>query len=106
MMIFFRNPLALSGLIIIITILFLAIFAPLIAPYDPNYIDIDSILVAPNTNHIMGTDGLGRDVRKGAGRRSTTLCSLKVRINEQGSDIPAGPRELLQFGFNQHFGNT
>ena len=62
MRVFFRNPLALSGLIIIIAILILALFAPLIAPYDPNFIDIDSILTAPSTKHIMGTDGLGRDV--------------------------------------------
>ena len=39
-----RNPLALSGTIIITVILILAIFAPLIAPYDPNFIDIESIL--------------------------------------------------------------
>ena len=62
MRVFFRNPLALSGLIIIVAILILALFAPLIAPYDPNFIDIDSILTAPSTKHIMGTDGLGRDV--------------------------------------------
>ena len=57
-----RNPLALSGTIIITVILILAIFAPLIAPYDPNFIDIESILVSPSSFHLMGTDGLGRDV--------------------------------------------
>ena len=58
----FRNPLALSGSIIITIIFFLALFAPIIAPYDPNFIDIESILVSPSYSHIMGTDGLGRDV--------------------------------------------
>ena len=57
-----RNPLALSGLIIIFLILVLALFAPIIAPYDPNFIDIESILIAPSLSHLMGTDGLGRDV--------------------------------------------
>ncbi|MDA9211137.1 peptide ABC transporter permease, partial [Methylophilaceae bacterium] len=48
MNIFFKNPLALSGLIIILTILILALIAPLIAPYDPNFIDINSILFPPS----------------------------------------------------------
>ena len=62
MNIFLKNPLALSGLIIILTILILALVAPIIAPYDPNFIDINSILFSPSINHLMGTDGLGRDV--------------------------------------------
>ena len=57
-----QNPLALSGLIIIISILFIAIFAPWLSPYDPNFIDIHSILLPPSLSHLMGTDGLGRDV--------------------------------------------
>jgi peptide/nickel transport system permease protein len=57
-----KNPLALCGLIIIFIILILALFASVIAPYDPNYININSILLGPSAHHIMGTDGLGRDV--------------------------------------------
>jgi len=56
------NPLALTGFIIIATILLLALFAPLIAPYDPDSIDVKAILLAPSQHHLMGTDGLGRDV--------------------------------------------
>lgn len=56
------NPLALSGFIIIATIMLLALFAPLIAPYDPDSIDVKAILVPPSSEHFMGTDGLGRDV--------------------------------------------
>ena len=62
MNIFLKNPLALSGLIIILTILILALIAPIIAPYDPSFIDINSILFPPSIDHLMGTDGLGRDV--------------------------------------------
>lgn len=57
-----RNPLALSGFIIIFGILLLAILAPFIAPYDPNAIDVKAILLGPSLQHPMGTDGLGRDV--------------------------------------------
>ena len=56
------NPLALSGFIIIATILLLAFMAPLIAPFDPNAIDVKAILLSPTSQHWMGTDGLGRDV--------------------------------------------
>lgn len=56
------NPLALAGFIIILLIFLLAMLAPLIAPYDPNEINVKSILVGPSIQHWMGTDGLGRDV--------------------------------------------
>ncbi len=56
------NPLALAGFIIILCILMLALFAPVFSPYDPNEIDVKSILLAPSSMHWMGTDGLGRDV--------------------------------------------
>ena len=56
------NPLARWGAAIIGSILLLALLAPLIAPYDPDAIDVKAILLAPSANHWMGTDGLGRDV--------------------------------------------
>jgi len=57
-----HNPLALIGFVIIAGILFLALIAPLIAPYDPDAINVKAILLSPIANHLMGTDGLGRDV--------------------------------------------
>ncbi|MFM1911631.1 MAG: Oligopeptide transport system permease protein AppC [Pseudomonadota bacterium] len=57
-----KNPLALAGLIIICIISIMAIFAPLIAPFDPDAINVKNILLSPSSNHLMGTDGLGRDV--------------------------------------------
>lgn len=56
------NPLALAGFIIILLIFVLAMLAPLIAPYDPNEINVKAILLGPSMQHWMGTDGLGRDV--------------------------------------------
>lgn len=56
------NPLALAGFVIIATILLLALFAPFIAPFDPDAIDVKAILLSPSPQHLMGTDGLGRDV--------------------------------------------
>jgi peptide/nickel transport system permease protein len=56
------NPLARWGFAIIASILLLALLAPLIAPFDPDAIDVKSILLPPSGTHWMGTDGLGRDV--------------------------------------------
>ena len=56
------NPLAFAGFVIIASIMLLALFAPLTAPYDPDAIDVQAILLPPSSGHWMGTDGLGRDV--------------------------------------------
>jgi peptide/nickel transport system permease protein len=56
-----RNRLATFGLAIIFLIVILAVFAPLIAPYDPYERDIRNRIAAPTAAHIMGTDELGRD---------------------------------------------
>ena len=72
------NPLALSGFIIISCILLLALFAPLIAPYEPDAINVQAILLSPSSNHWMGTDALGRDVftRMLYGARISLLVGL------------------------------
>lgn len=56
------NPLAMAGFIIITAMFLLAIFAPIIAPYDPDEFNVKAILLSPSWEHWMGTDGLGRDV--------------------------------------------
>jgi peptide/nickel transport system permease protein len=52
----------LIGLGIIASWLLLALFAPLVAPYDPNAVDILHLLQAPSPAHPFGTDQAGRDV--------------------------------------------
>ena len=59
---FSRNKLALAGGIIVAFLLFVAILAPLVSPYDPNDIDRKHILEPPGIQHPLGTDDLGRDV--------------------------------------------
>jgi peptide/nickel transport system permease protein len=56
------NPLAKAGFIIILVVFLLAMLAPWVSPYDPDYINVKAILLVPSTQHWMGTDGLGRDV--------------------------------------------
>jgi peptide/nickel transport system permease protein len=57
-----RNWLAFGGGLLVFAVFVIAIFAPLIAPYDPSKIDIKNILVGPSSQHLFGTDDLGRDV--------------------------------------------
>jgi peptide/nickel transport system permease protein len=56
------NPLSKAGFIIIVVVFLLAMLAPIIAPYDPDNINVKTILLSPTWQHWMGTDGLGRDV--------------------------------------------
>ncbi|MEE9500243.1 MAG: ABC transporter permease [Candidatus Omnitrophota bacterium] len=58
----FQNKLAVFGASIILLLMFLAIFAPQIAPYDPTYINIKDALLIPSMKHLLGTDSLGRDL--------------------------------------------
>ncbi len=60
--IFIKNRLALSGSILVIILFSLAVLAPVIAPYDYDYIDRHHILEPPGKEHLLGTDDLGRDV--------------------------------------------
>ena len=59
---FLRNPLAMAGGAVILVLFIVAIFAPLIAPHNPDLIDTSNILAAPSAGHWLGTDELGRDV--------------------------------------------
>src|SRR5436305_15319703 len=43
-------------------VVFLAVFAPLVARHDPNQQDFTNILGGPSLEHWLGTDDLGRDV--------------------------------------------
>ncbi len=56
-----RDPLGLTGLIIVMLILASAFFAPWIAPYDPIALNVPDRLQGPGAAHLMGTDQLGRD---------------------------------------------
>ena len=58
----FGRKLAVVGLVLIIFLIITAIFAPWLAPYPPNDIDMAQTLAKPSAEHWLGTDNLGRDV--------------------------------------------
>ena len=59
---FSRNRSALVGLVMVILIVLIAVFAPVIAPHDPLTQSIVNRLQGPSPGYILGRDGYGRDV--------------------------------------------
>ncbi len=59
---FLRNKVAIVGLGIVLLVIFAALTAPIISPYDPNEIHADDRLMSPNTRYFLGTDEFGRDI--------------------------------------------
>ncbi|WP_136797286.1 ABC transporter permease [Desulfosediminicola ganghwensis] len=59
---FLKNPTAVFGVIVLVLMIFMAIFANQIAPYDPLEIKPGDRLLAPSADHLFGTDRMGRDV--------------------------------------------
>ena len=56
------NKLSLFGGIYVLLLIVLAIFTPLIAPYDYAYQDLNLGPSGPSAEHLLGTDTLGRDL--------------------------------------------
>jgi peptide/nickel transport system permease protein len=60
--VFLGRPVVIFGVIIIILLLICAAFPEWIAPYNPIKQDLKSVLLQPNSEHLLGTDALGRDL--------------------------------------------
>ena len=59
----FRNKLATVGLVLVSIMVLLAIFAPVLAQYNPNEMAMNSTLLKPGQEgHLLGTDNYGRDL--------------------------------------------
>ncbi|SFC00390.1 peptide/nickel transport system permease protein [Bosea sp. CRIB-10] len=79
---FRKNPAAVVGLAIVVSLLLIAAFAPLIAQHDPLAQALDQRLLAPSAKHWFGTDALGRDIfsRVVYGARVTLVIVMLVVI--------------------------
>ena len=80
---FTANRLAVLGLLIILGLVFLAIFAPLLAPHSPYVGDLaNTRLLTPGSDHWLGTDDQGRDIlsRLIYGSRLTLQVVLLVAV--------------------------
>lgn len=57
-----KKPLGAIGGAIVFVFVLVAIFAPLLMPFDPYQIDSNRLLMAPNAQNWLGTDEFGRDI--------------------------------------------
>ncbi len=89
---FLHRPIAVAGLVVIVSFILVAVFAPLIAPYDPIATSWTAIRKAPSALHWMGTDENGRDVaaRVIFGARASLLAGVISVIIAAAIGVPAG----------------
>lgn len=87
-----KNKLFYVALVLAIILILIAIFAPMIAPYDPQYIDLSNKLKLPSELHPLGTDHLGRDVlsRLLYGTRLSLSISMAITILTLLISFPIG----------------
>ena len=73
-----KNKLAMVGLLIVLVLVFCAIFADVLAPYDPYALSMSNRFAPLSAEHPLGTDNYGRDIlsRVLYGGRTSLLVSL------------------------------
>jgi peptide/nickel transport system permease protein len=78
----YQNKAAVASFIVLIIFAIMGIFAPLIAPFDPNFVNPADRLDGPSSAHWFGTDDLGRDIfsRVIYGSRVSMIVSVAVMI--------------------------
>jgi peptide/nickel transport system permease protein len=96
-----HNPMTLAGSLVVLMLLAVALFAPWIAPQDPQVQDLSMALHAPGPGHWFGTDEYGRDVfsRVVWGARTTLYIVGLVTI-------VVGPVGLAVGAVSGYFGVT
>jgi peptide/nickel transport system permease protein len=89
---FVARPIALAGLVLLLVVLVMAIFAPLIAPFDPDTMDPIIRLSPPNPEHWFGTDQFGRDTlsRVIHASRMALLVGVGVVLFAMLTGVPIG----------------
>jgi ABC-type dipeptide/oligopeptide/nickel transport system ATPase component/ABC-type dipeptide/oligopeptide/nickel transport system permease subunit len=87
-----RNPLGLIAVAVLAIMMLVAIFAPLIAPFDQNFANIANTLGPPNGENLLGTDSAGRDIfsRLVYGAQLTLLSALLCAVVAIAIGLPAG----------------
>jgi len=92
-----RQPLTIISGVIVLILIMTAIFGTMLAPYDPNAIDMASRFAPPSLEHPLGTDDFGRDIlsRVMVGAR----VSLQVGIIAVGLSAVVGTLLGLVAGY-------
>lgn len=76
------KPLLVASVVILAVMVLAAVFAPLLAPYNPDQTDLLNTLADPSLAHLMGTDATGRDTfsRLLYGARLSLLAPFAVAL--------------------------
>ena len=80
---FLQNKLSIFGLTVLILLIITSIFAPLLTPYDRDKTDLPNKNLPPSSQHLLGTDSVGRDVLTRllyAGRVSLSIGLVSTSI--------------------------
>jgi len=87
-----RNKKALVGLLVLVSVAFVAVFAPLLTPYEPDDMRAGIMFARPGGVHLFGTDRFGRDLfsRTIYGARISLGVSLQVCLLSGLFGIPLG----------------
>tara|TARA_B100000676_G_C18090357_1_gene859091 strand:+ start:2419 stop:3324 length:906 start_codon:yes stop_codon:yes gene_type:complete len=77
-----KNPLGAFGLVVVIVMVFMALFADIITWHDPVDISFEYMLVVPSWDFLLGTDQLGRDIfsRIVYGARTALLVGITASV--------------------------
>jgi len=80
------------ALVVLLGLVIVAIGAPWIAPYPPTTQDVNNMLAAPSSSHLLGTDDLGRDIfsRLIYGAPATVYASLLAVSVAVAIGLPVG----------------
>lgn len=80
--VFFNRGVVVFGMFIILIFVIAAVFAPWLAPYNPDKTDLNNALLQPGKAHWLGTDSLGRDTlsRTIYGTRVSLIIGLVVVV--------------------------
>jgi len=86
------NPPAALGALVIVLVLFTAIFAPVLAPHPYDRQNLDAARQAPSAQYPLGTDDLGRDMlsRMIWGARSAVFVIFMVTVLSLSIGLPLG----------------
>lgn len=89
---FLRNKLSLAAAIIILILVFMAVFAQWMTPYPYSEANFDDAWQFPSLSHPMGTDSIGRDYfsRIIYGARISLIVGLVAQLLSLGIGIPLG----------------
>ncbi len=87
-----RNRLAVVGAVLIISLALASIIVPLISPYEFDEQNLNAVLEGPSHAHLLGTDGLGRDVftRLFYGARTSLAVGIFVQLIVLAIGLPIG----------------